>query len=228
MGLSAADWLALLEGAAFTVALSLAAVVIGVPAGLGLALVRWLRVPLLSPAVAVLVSILRAAPAVTLALLIFFALPAIGLSLERLPAAIATLTLSTAAFNCEIWRASLLALPRDQMDAALAVGMGRSLRLRRIVLPQVARAALPALVSEVTLLVKVSPAVAVLGVVDITRAAVRIGAQTYEPLPPFTAALLIYSLIVFGFVRLQRVVEGRFGQDRFAGQPGYKPGYQAA
>ena len=87
--------------------------------------------------------------------------------------------------------------------------MPRLLRLRRIVLPQVARAALPALVSEITLLVKVSPAVAVLGVVDITRAAVRIGAQTYVPLPPFMGALLIYSLIVFVFVRLQRVVERR-------------------
>jgi len=208
--LTAADWLALLQGAVFTVALSLAAVAIGVPAGLALALVRWARIPVLAPIVALLVSILRAAPAVTLALLIFFALPSIGVSLDRLPAAIATLTLSTAAFNCEIWRASLLALPRDQMDAALAVGMRRGVRFRRIVLPQVARAALPALVSEVTLLVKVSPAVAVLGVVDITRAAVRIGAQTYRPLPPFIAALLIYSLIVFAFVRLQRAVESRF------------------
>lgn len=208
--MTAADWLALLQGAVFTVALSLAAVAIGVPAGLALALVRWARIPVLAPIVALLVSILRAAPAVTLALLIFFALPSIGVSLDRLPAAIATLTLSTAAFNCEIWRASLLALPRDQMDAALAVGMRRGVRFRRIVLPQVARAALPALVSEVTLLVKVSPAVAVLGVVDITRAAVRIGAQTYRPLPPFIAALLIYSLIVFAFVRLQRAVESRF------------------
>ncbi len=214
--MTAANWLALLQGAVFTVALSLAAVVIGVPAGLGLALIRWARVPVLSPIVAFLVSILRAAPAVTLALLIFFALPSIGISLDPLPAAIATLTLSTAAFNCEIWRGSLLALPRDQMDAALAMGMRRGLRFRRIVLPQVARAALPALVSEVTLLVKVSPAIAVLGVVDITRAAVRIGAQTYRPLPPFIAALVIYSLIVFVFVRIQRVVEARLRLDQAA------------
>ena len=208
--MTGADWLALLRGAAFTVLFSVAAAVIGVPAGLGLALVRWARVPLLSPLVALVVSILRAAPAVTLALLVFFALPRTGLSLDPVSAGIVTLTLSTAAFNCEIWRASLLALPRDQVDAALAMGMRRGLRFRRIVLPQVARAALPALVNELTLLVKVSPAVAVLGVVDITRAAVRIGAQTYEPLPPFMAALVIYSLIVFLFVRLQRVVERRF------------------
>ena len=208
--MEAADLAALLRGAAFTVLFSVAAVAIGVPAGLGLALVRWARVPGLSPLVALLVSILRAAPAVTLALLVFFALPRVGLSLDPVPAGIATLTLSTAAFNCEIWRASLLALPRDQVDAALAMGMRRGVRFRRVVLPQVARAALPALVNELTLLVKVSPAVAVLGVVDITRAAVRIGAQTYEPLPPFLAALVIYGFIVFLFVRLQRVVERRF------------------
>ena len=209
--MTANDLLALLRGAAFTVLFSVTAVVIGVPAGLGLALIRWRGVPVLSPAVALLVSLLRAAPAVTLALLIFFALPRVGVSLDPVPAGILTLTLSTMAFNAEIWRASLLALPRDQLDAALAMGMGRTLRFRRIVLPQVARAALPALVNELTLLVKVSPAVAVLGVVDITRAAVRIGAQTYEPLPPFMAALVIYSLIVFLFVRLQRVVERRMG-----------------
>ena len=208
--MEAADFAALLRGAAFTVLFSVAAVAIGVPAGLGLALIRWGRVPVLAPCVALLVSVLRAAPAVTLALLIFFALPRLGLSLDPVPAGIATLTLSTAAFNCEIWRASLLALPRDQVDAAMAMGMERGVRFRRVVLPQVARAALPALVNELTLLVKVSPAVAVLGVVDITRAAVRIGAQTYEPLPPFMAALLIYGAIVFLFVRLQRAVERRF------------------
>ena len=64
--------------------------------------------------------------------------------------------------------------------------------------------------NELTLLVKVSPAVAVLGVVDITprrpSASVR---RPYEPLPPFMAALVIYSFIVFLFVRLQRVVERR-------------------
>ncbi len=208
--MSAADYLALLQGAGFTVMFSVAAMVIGIPAGLGLALVRWARVPVLAPGVALLVSVLRAAPAVTLALLIFFALPRTGLSLGPIAAGIATLALSTTAFNCEIWRAALLALPRDQLDAALAMGMSRGLRFRRIVLPQVARAALPALVNELTLLVKVSPAIAVLGVVDITRAAVRIGAQSYEPLPPFMAALVIYSLIVFLFVRMQRVVERRF------------------
>jgi His/Glu/Gln/Arg/opine family amino acid ABC transporter permease subunit len=204
-----ADWLSLAQGALVTVALSLAAIGIGLPLGLVLALVRWRRVPVVGPAVAVLVSLLRASPGVTLGLLIFFSLPTVGISIGAIPAAIATLTLITAAFNCEIWRGALVDFPRDQLDAALAVGMTAGKRLRLIVLPQILRSAMPALVNEMTLLVKASPAVAVLGVVDITRAAVRIGANTYEPLPPFSAALVIYSLIVFLFVTAQRIVERR-------------------
>jgi His/Glu/Gln/Arg/opine family amino acid ABC transporter permease subunit len=207
--LTAYDWLSLAQGAVITVSLSLAAIAIGLPMGLLLALVRWRGVPVASPVVAVVVSLLRASPAVTLGLLIFFALPTIGVSIGAIPAAIVTLTLITGAFNCEIWRGALVDFPRDQLDAARAVGMTARTRLRLIVLPQILRTAMPALVNEMTLLVKASPAVAVLGVVDITRAAVRIGANTYEPLPPFSAALVIYSAVVFVFVFAQRLVERR-------------------
>jgi len=58
-----------------------------------------------------------------------------------------------------------------------------------------------------TLLLKGSPAIAVIGIVDVTRAAVRIGANTYEPLPPFLVATAIYAGIVFVFVRMQRWLE---------------------
>ena len=78
------------------------------------------------------------------------------------------------------------------------------LRFRRIVLPQIVRVCLPGLVNEMSLLIKVTPVLAVVGVVDITRAAVRIGAETYDPLPPFLVALAIYVPIVFAMVCLQR------------------------
>jgi len=203
------DYIALLQGAVITIGLSLAAIALGMPLGLLLALVRWRRIPALNGVVAAYVSLMRAAPAVTLGLLLYFSLPEIGISLDPVTAGIVTLTLSTSAFNCEIWRGALMAFPKDQIEAAMSVGMRSSLRFRRIVLPQITRAALPALVSEMTMLVKVSPAIAVLGVVDITRAAVRIGAQTYEPLPPFAAALVLYSALVAVFVVAQRLVERR-------------------
>ena len=206
------DYLSIAHGALATVSISLAAIVLGVPLGLGLALVRWSRLPILNPIAIAYVSVVRTCPSVTLALLLFFALPEIGLSLEPVPAGILTLTLSTAAFNTEIWRGALANFPRDQYEAALSFGMRRGVRFRRIILPQIVRTSLPALVNEMTLLIKSSPAVAVIGIVEITRAATRIGARTYEPLPPFAFALVLYSLIVFLFVQAQRFVERRYAQ----------------
>ena len=197
------------QGAGVTILVSLASLAVGLPLGLCLALVRWSRVPVLDPAAAVLVSLLRAIPAVTLVLLVYFALTDFGLSLTRFEAAVATLGLGTMAFTCEVLRGALLALDRDQLDAALSVGMGRTLRMRRIVLPQVFRMALPGLVNEVTLLIKASPAVAVIGLVEATRAAVRIGAATYEPIPPLLLALALYVSIIACFVLLQRMLERR-------------------
>jgi His/Glu/Gln/Arg/opine family amino acid ABC transporter permease subunit len=208
-----ASFLTLLEGALLTMALSTAGILIGMPLGLGLALVRWARVPVLSQLVAAYVSLLRATPLVTLILLVFFGAPTIGLPIDPIPAAILTLTLNTSAFNCEIWRAALIDFPRTQLEAARAFGMSTPLAFRRIMLPQIWRTCLPALVNEMTLLIKGSPAIAVIGVVDITRAAVRIGAQTYEPLPPFLAATVLYVLIVLVFVRVQRSVEATYGRE---------------
>jgi len=209
---TANDYLSILRAALATVSMSVVSIALGVPLGLGLALIRWARLPLLNRLTIAYVSIIRTCPAVTLALLIFFALPEFGISLDPTPAGILTLTLSTTAFNAEIWRSALINFPRDQYDAALSLGMRRWLRFRRDVLPQIIRASLPALVNEMTLQVKSTPAVAVLGIVEITRAAIRIGARTYEPLPPFIVALLLYSMIVFAFVKAQRAIERRYAQ----------------
>jgi His/Glu/Gln/Arg/opine family amino acid ABC transporter permease subunit len=207
--MSAGDVLAILGGAVVTVTLSLTGILIGLPIGLALAVLRWADVPVVARIVAVYVSILRATPLVTLLLLLFFALPNIGIAIGPVSAAILALVMNTAAFNCEVWRASLMNFPRDQYEAAQSVGMSAGLRFRRIVLPQIARTSLPGLVNEMSLLIKVTPVLAVVGVVDITRAAVRIGAETYDPLPPFLVAVALYAPIVFVLVSLQRWIERR-------------------
>jgi His/Glu/Gln/Arg/opine family amino acid ABC transporter permease subunit len=209
---TANDYLSIAHAALATASMAVVSIVFGVPIGLGLALIRWSRLPLLNRLTIVYVSIVRTCPSVTLALLIFFALPEFGISMDPLTAGILTLTLSTAAFNTEIWRSALMNFPRDQYDAALSLGMRRVLRFRRVILPQIVRSSLPALVNEMTLQVKSTPAVAVLGIVDITRAAIRVGARTYDPLPPFIVALVLYSMIVFAFVKTQRVIERRYAQ----------------
>jgi His/Glu/Gln/Arg/opine family amino acid ABC transporter permease subunit len=207
--MNGSDIAAIFQGAVVTVTLSLIGILIGLPIGLGLALLRWANVPLAAKIVTLYVSVLRATPLVTLLLLLFFALPNIGVPINPISAAILALVMNTSAFNCEVWRAALMNFPRDQYEAAQSVGMRAGLRFRRIVLPQIVRVSLPGLVNEMSLLIKVTPVLAVVGVVDITRAAVRIGAQTYEPLPPFLVAVALYAPIVFALVSLQRWIERR-------------------
>jgi His/Glu/Gln/Arg/opine family amino acid ABC transporter permease subunit len=203
------DIVSIFGGALVTISLSLAGILIGLPIGLGLALVRWADVPFVARLVTLYVSILRATPLVTLLLLLFFALPNIGVPINPISAAILALVMNTSAFNCEVWRSALMNFPKDQYEAAQSVGMRAGQRFRRIVLPQIVRVSLPGLVNEMSLLIKVTPVLAVVGVVDITRAAVRIGAETYEPLPPFLVAVALYAPIVFALVSLQRWIERR-------------------
>jgi His/Glu/Gln/Arg/opine family amino acid ABC transporter permease subunit len=207
--MSGGDIAAILQGAVVTVSLSLVGILIGLPIGLGLALVRWANVPIVAGIVTLYVSMLRATPLVTLLLLLFFALPNVGVPINPISAAILALVMNTSAFNCEVWRSALMNFPKDQYEAALSVGMRAGLRFRSIVLPQIVRVSLPGLVNEMSLLIKVTPVLAVVGVVDITRAAVRIGSETYEPLPPLLVAVALYAPIVFALVSLQRWIERR-------------------
>src|SRR4030081_3902867 len=207
--MNSGDIAAILQGAVVTVSLSFVGILIGLPIGLGLALLRWADVPVAARIVTLYVSILRATPLVTLLLLLFFALPNIGVPINPISAAILALVMNTSAFNCEGWRSALVNFPKDQYEAAQSVGMRGAQRFRRIVLPQIVRVSLPGLVNEMSLLIKVTPVLAVVGVVDITRAAVRIGAETYEPLPPFLVAVALYAPIVFALVSLQRWIERR-------------------
>ena len=207
MRMSPADMLTILSATTTTLLLSVTGILLGLPIGLGLALIRWARVPLVNQFVRACVSLLRATPLVTLVLLLFFALPNVGIAVGPIAAAVIALTLNTSAFNCEIWRAALMDFPKDQLEAAQSVGMRRLTYLRRIVLPQIARSSLPALISEMSQVIKVTPVLAVVGVVEITRAAVRVGAETYEPLPPFLFALAIYLPIIYALLRLQRRFE---------------------
>lgn len=203
------DWMLLLQGAWTTLWISGFSIAIGVPAGLSIALLRRVGLRWLDALIATYVSLARATSLVTLVLLIYLGAPSLGLEISASTAAIVALTVNTTAFNAEIWRSAFQAFPREQIDAAKAAGMTALTTLRRIVFPQIAISSLPALINEMSFLLKASPAIAVVGVVDLTRTTNRISAVTYEPLPPIVAACLLYMVMVGVMVRLQRAAEKR-------------------
>lgn len=175
--------------------------------GLGIALVRMARIPFVDQLLVLYISLARATPLVTFVLFLFLSAPTFGINMNRNTAAIVAMTLNTAAFNAEIWRAAFLSFSREQKEAALACGMTSRVFFRRIMLPQMISSSLPGLVNEMSFLIKGSPAIAVIGIVDLTRVTNRISAVTYEPLPPILAAALLYMLIISVLLKLQAMAE---------------------
>jgi polar amino acid transport system permease protein len=193
--MDAISWQLLIEGAWTTLWISAIAIAFGVVIGLLIALVRMLRMPVIDQLLVVYISLARATPLVTLVLFLFLSLPTVGINLDKNVAAIVALTLNTSAFNAEIWRNAFRTFPRTAGSGGVG-GMRRWTYFRYIMLPQMWIESLPALVNEMSFLIKGSPAIAVIGVVDLTRVTNRISSVTYEPLSPILAAGLLYVVII--------------------------------
>ena len=202
--MDAISWQLLIEGAWTTLWISAIAIAFGVVIGLLIALVRMLRIPVIDQLLVVYISLARATPLVTLVLFLFLSLPTVGINLDK---NVVALTLNTSAFNAEIWRNAFRTFPREQREAAESVGMRRWAYFRYIMLPQMWIESLPALVNEMSFLIKGSPAIAVIGVVDLTRVTNRISSVTYEPLSPILAAGLLYVVIIGLLLKLQGMAE---------------------
>jgi len=126
--------------------------------------------------------------------------------------AIIAFTLNTAAYTAEILRGAIQAVPSGEIEAAKAIGMGRWLRLRRIVLPRAFRIALPAYSNEVILMLKGSALASTITLLDLTGVARTIIAETYMPIELFLAAgafyLVITAVILQGFRLVERRLHG--------------------
>lgn len=159
----------LLQGAVVTIFLSITSMPLAVAAGLAIALgrlygPRWLRPPL-----GWYVEIVRGTPLVLQLYLIFFLLPEIGISLPALVAAILGLAINYSAYESEIYRAGLQAIPRGQMEAALSLGMSRRLALRRIIVPQAFRLVIPPVMNDFIALFKDTAVCSVITVVELSK-----------------------------------------------------------
>ena len=183
---------------------------IGIPLSLGIAIVRVRRIAVLSPFLAVYVSFIRSLPLPLLVMFFYFGLPILGINLDPFVAGIIALALNTSTFSSEIWRAAILNFPHEQLDAAKSVGMTTKQAFWRIAFPQIWRESIPTLTNEMTLLVKASPAIGIIGIDDLTRRAGKLAASNYEPLPTIATGMLIYVIVLLAVSLTSRVMEQHF------------------
>ncbi len=155
------------------------------------------------------VTVMRGLPIVILVFLFYFGLPAL-LDLGRVSAfwvGVAVLAMNGAAFISEVLRGAIAQLPAGQAEAARALGLSRYRIWRLVLIPQFLPIALPALVGEVGFLVKASPVLSLITVVDLTRRSQQVTMQTFDPLAPLIAAALLYFMLLWSLSLLSRRLE---------------------
>jgi octopine/nopaline transport system permease protein len=216
--------LKLLGGLPLTLQLAALSVSIGAAIALGLALAQEGRQRLVVWPIQAFVLVFRGTPLLVQIFLIYYGLGQFRPSLQaanlwwlfREPywCAILALSLNTAAYGSEILRGGLQSVALGQIEAARACGMSPWLRLRRIVLPQAIRNALPAYGNEIILMVKGTSLASVITLMEITGIAQSLIAQTYRAIEIFACAGLIYLTINFLITRLIGWAEYALTPDR--------------
>ena len=199
----------LLKGAVFTLQLSIGGMFFGLVLGFVLALMRMSPVWPVRWLARFYISVFRGTPLIAQLFMIYYGLPQFGIELDPIPAAMIGFSLNMAAYACEILRAAISSIERGQWEAAASIGMTRAQTLRRAILPQAMRTALPPLGNSFISLVKDTALAATIQVPELFRQAQLITARTFEVFTMYLAAALIYWILATVLSHLQNQLEAR-------------------
>ena len=202
----------LVEGVELTLLLAVTTMVISIPGGIILALMRLSNVRALSAASTAFVELFRNLPLILVVYTAYYVMPVTtGLNLSPLATGIVALSLNVSAYNSETFRAGIASIRKGQTEAAYALGMGRWQTLKEIVLPQAIRRVLPVLASTWVSLFKDTSLVSVISVGELAYTSMRIRAQTFRVLEMLTAMAAIYWLLGYPQAKLVDWINRRYG-----------------
>lgn len=195
-----------------TLFLGLGSFALGCMLGLLIALARISSLRVLRWLAFAYVSIFRGTPLLIQLLLIYFGLPAYGIIIDPISASLLALTLFAAAYLSENFRSGILAVDRGQWEAAWSMGMPYAAVLRRIILPQALRVAVPPMGSRLVALMKDTSLASTVTVVELTRVADQVGASTFRYMEIFLIVGAIYWAINQVLTILQTMLETRLAR----------------
>ena len=200
----------LLNGLIVTLELTAAANLIGLTLGFVVALLvmsRWaaVRVPTM-----LFVEFFRCTPAIVQVVWFFYCVPILfDVFLGSVTMGVLALGLNLAAFNAEAYRAAIQAVPREQIDAGIALGLNPVQRVLYIVLPTAVRASIPVLMTNGIGAFQQSALVALVAVPELMYAGKSLATETYRPIETFTVVALIYFAVSFPVSQLVDFFERR-------------------
>ncbi|HEY7817725.1 MAG TPA: amino acid ABC transporter permease [Vicinamibacteria bacterium] len=202
----------LLRGAALTVLVTVGSLALSTVLGLAWALLRVSQVPALSWFSKGLVNGIRGIPILVQLFYIYFVLPEFGIELGALQAGILGLGIAYSAYQAENFRAGIEAVDPGQIEAAESLGMPRGLVLRRVLLPQAFRIALPPYGNTMIMMLKDSSQASVITVAELTQQGRLIASSTFKNTSVFTLVALLYLSMSVPLILLAGRLEKKFGR----------------
>ncbi|MEK4532953.1 amino acid ABC transporter permease [Solibacillus sp. FSL K6-1554] len=198
-------WPILKAGLLVTIPLSLIAFAIALVIAVVTALARISNYRVLRWIFGAYVWVFRGTPLLVQLFIVFFGLPKLGITLDAWTAATITFSLNTGAYASESIRASILAIPKGQWEAAESLGMTYWQMMRRVIAPQTVRISLPPVANDFIDMVKGTSLVASITLADLFMVGQQITARTYEPLMIYSLCAVIYLI----FISVLMVIQGR-------------------
>ncbi|WP_173511318.1 amino acid ABC transporter permease [Sinorhizobium psoraleae] len=200
----------LLDGFANTALLTATCLVLALPLGLLLALMRLSNARPLRFLGLAYVNFFRAAPALVLIVWFYFAFPVIiGVEMNAFEASILAIGLQSAAYMAEVFRGGMQAIRRGQWEAARAIGLSSADTIRFVILPQAVRQMIPVFLIRFAELVKATTLAGVIAYGETVYMANELSTQTYRPLETFTAIALLFFVLIFGITSFSKLLEKR-------------------
>ena len=199
----------IVQAAQWTVLLSLIAFIGGAIGGLVVALARTSSSAVFKRIATVFTQVFQGTPLLMQLFLVFFGAPVLGFEVSPWLAAGIALTLNTSAFLGEIWRGCIQAIPSGQWEAADALGLSYTARMRFVILPQAWKIALPPTVGYLVQVLKGTSLAAIIGFAEITRTGQIINNVTFQPLIVFSCVGAMYFVLCWPLSLLASRMEKR-------------------
>ena len=200
----------ILIGLSVTLQAAAAGFAIALVLGLVFALLRRSRITAVSWTTAVIVEFLRDTPLLVQLFFLYYVLPDYGITLPAFLTGALALGLQYSAYTSEVYRGGIEAVPRGQWEAATALNLSRLQTYRDIVVPQIVPRILPAMGNYLVAMIKETPVLSVVTVLEMMGLANMIGERTFEYLVPLTLVGLIFLLLTLicsaGLHRLQQAL----------------------
>ncbi|MEM5368396.1 amino acid ABC transporter permease [Paraburkholderia azotifigens] len=201
---------ALLQGLKVTLELALAANVMGLVLGFFLCLVVMSRWQFVRWPAQLFIEFFRCTPALLQIVWFFYCIPMmVDFFIDPIAMGVLALGLNLTAFNAEAYRAGVQAVPKEHLDACVALGLKPWQRTFYVVLPQALRSALPVLMTNGIGTLQQSALVAIVAVADLMYVAKSLATEAYRPLETYSIVALIYFALSLPISRLVHVIERR-------------------